>query len=41
MGSGTRTPKMRRLIARKKKITRTKRMIVTAKAAAKTTRLNK
>ncbi len=41
MGSGSRTPKMRRLDARKKKIARGKRMIVTAKAAAKAVRLAK
>lgn len=35
MGSGSRTPKMRRIKARNKKITRTKRMIVAGKAAAK------
>lgn len=35
MGSGSRTPKMRRLDARKKKIARTKRLIVVGKAAAK------
>jgi len=35
MGSGSRSPKMRRLDARKKKIERTKRLIVTAKAANK------
>ncbi len=35
MGSGSRSPKMRRLDARKKKIERIKRRIVTAKAANK------
>jgi hypothetical protein len=35
MGSGSRTPKMRRIDARKKKIARTKRLITVAKAAAK------
>ena len=34
MGSGSRTPKIRRLERRKKKIARIKRHITTAKAAA-------
>lgn len=34
MGSGSRTPKMRRIINRKKKLARIKRHITTAKAAS-------
>ena len=34
MGSGSITPKLRRIISRKKKIARVKRQIATAKAAA-------
>lgn len=41
MGSGSRTPKMRRLDARRKKLDRVKRQIATAKAAAKAARLAK
>jgi hypothetical protein len=35
MGSGSRTPKMRRRVSRGKKIAREKRLVTNAKAAAK------
>ncbi len=38
MGSGSRTPEIRRIVRRKKKIARVKRLIETAKAAAKAAR---
>ena len=41
MGSGSRTPKMRRLDSRRKKLDRIKRQIVAAKAAAKAVRIAK
>lgn len=40
MGSGSRTPKMRRLDSRRKKIERTKKQILVAKAAAKAVRVS-
>jgi len=39
MGSGSRTPKMRRIDARRKKLARTKRAVTAAKAAAKAARV--